>query len=92
MPVSVEETTYNTSDTSSASTHFKRKKPRKQISVGHRPVTRSLTNSGSADPNPLNGEDPQAPSEDDSQPPHSESEPSSAEQVLATNQGQSIEE
>ena len=51
-----------------------------------------MDTTGSADPNPLNGEDPQAPSEDDSQPPHSESEPSSAEQVLATNQGQSVEE
>jgi len=43
MPVSVEEATYNMSDTSSASTHFKRKKPRKQMLVGHRPVAQSLT-------------------------------------------------
>ena len=48
MLVSVEEVACNTSDTSSASTHFKRKKPRKQIPVGHRPVTRSLTNSGNS--------------------------------------------
>jgi len=43
MPVSVEEAACNTSDTSSASTHFKRKKPRKQILVGHCPVAQSLT-------------------------------------------------
>ena len=123
MPVSVEEAAYNTSDTSSVSTHFKRKKPRKQIPVGHRPVTRSLTSSGnsrnntiyvgsynplfddhsnfenelldtagSADLNPLNGEDPQASSGNGSPSSYSESEPSSAEQVLATNQGQSVEE
>jgi len=123
MPVSVEEATCNTSDTSSASTHFKRKKPRKQILVGHRPVTQSLTNSsnsrnntiyvgsynplfddysnienelldtaGSADLNPLNGEDPQASSEDGSPSPHSESEPGDVEQVLATNEGQSVVE
>ena len=92
MPVSVEEVAYNTSDTSSASTHFKRKMPHKQIPVGHRPVTRSLTNFGSANPNPLNGEDPQASSEDGSPSPHSESEPGDAEQVLATTKGQSIEE
>ena len=123
MPVSVEEKACNTSDTSSASAHFKRKKPRKQIPVGHRPVTRSLTSSGnsrnntiyvgsynplfddhsnfenelldtagSADLNPLNGEDPQASSGNGSPSSYSESEPSSAEQVLATNQGQSVEE
>ena len=118
MPVSVEEAAYNTSDTSSASTHFKRKKPRKQILVGHRPVTQSLTNSGNSrnntiyvgsynplfddhsnfenelldtigmtDPNPLNGEDPRASSENGSPSLHSESEPGDAEQVLATNEG-----
>ena len=92
MPVSVEEAACNTSDTSSASTHFKRKKPRKQIPMGLRPVTISLTNSGSADPNPLNGEDPQASSGNGSPSPHSESEPGDAEQVLATNEGQSVEE
>ena len=97
MPVSVEEAACDTSNASSASTHFKRKKPHKQILLGHRSVTRSITNSGnsrnhaiyvgsynplfddpsnfenellgtagSADPNPLNSEDPQAPSDDDS--------------------------
>ena len=37
--VSVEEVACNTSDTSSASTHFKRKKPHEQIPLGHHPVT-----------------------------------------------------
>ena len=92
MPVSVEEVACNTSDTSSASTHIKRKKPHKQILVGHHPVTRSLTNSGLVDPNPLNGEDPHASSGNGSPSPHSESEPGDAEQVLATIEGQSIEE
>jgi len=51
-----------------------------------------LDTAGSADPNPLNGEDPQASSEDGSPSPHSGSEPGNAEQVLATNEGQSVEE
>ena len=51
-----------------------------------------LDTAGSADPNPLNGEDPQASSEDGSPSPHSESEPGDAKQVLATNEGQYIEE
>jgi hypothetical protein len=123
MPVSVEEEACNTSGASSASVHLKRKKTRKQIPLGHRPVTRSQTNSGnsknheiyvgsynplfddhsnfknelldtagSADPNPPNGDDPQTSSDDGSPSPHSESESGSAEQVLATNHGQSVEE
>jgi len=123
MPVGVEEEDCNTSDASSASTHFKRKKPRNQIPLGHRPVTRSQTSSGnlqnhaiyvgsynplfndhsnienelldtagSTDPNPPNGEDPQAPSDIGSHSSHNESEPSEAEQVLATNDGQSVQE
>jgi len=51
-----------------------------------------LDTAGSADLNPLNGEDPQASSGNGSPSSYSESEPSSAEQVLATNQGQSVEE
>ncbi|KAG2589915.1 hypothetical protein PVAP13_5NG333200 [Panicum virgatum] len=46
MPVGITEVACSTSDASSTSTHFKRKKPRKQISLGHRPVTRSKTSSG----------------------------------------------
>ena len=87
-----EEVACNTSDTSSTSTHFKRNKPRKQILMGHHPLTQSQTNSGSADPNPPNGEDPQASSDDDSRSSQSKSEHGEAEQVLATNEGQSIEE
>ena len=96
MPVSVEEEGCNTSDTSSTSAHFQRKKPRKQVRTGHHPVTRSLTNSDSTDLNPPNGEDPHAATNDDLQSPHGEGEPSEserdAEQVLTTNQGQSVEE
>jgi hypothetical protein len=127
MPVSVEEEGCNTSDASSTSAHFKRKKPRKQVPMGHRPVTRSLTNSGNSENNmiyvgsynplfddhsnfenksldvadstnlnPSSGEDPQTATDDDLRSPHSEGEPSEserdAEQVLTTNQGQSVEE
>jgi hypothetical protein len=46
MPVEVTEVSNSNSEASSASAHFKRKKPRKQIPLGHRPVTRSRTNSG----------------------------------------------
>jgi len=123
MPVSVEEEAPDTSDASSASTHFKRKKPRQQIPLGHRPMTRSQTNSGnsknhaiyvgsynplfndhsnfknelldtagSVDLNPPNGGDPQASSGEGSPSLHSESVSGEAEQVLATNHGQSVEE
>jgi hypothetical protein len=39
MPVEVTEVSNSTSEASSASVHFKRKKPRKPIPPGHRPVT-----------------------------------------------------
>jgi hypothetical protein len=39
MPVEVTEVSNSTSEASSTSVHFKRKKPRKPIPPGHRPVT-----------------------------------------------------
>jgi flagellar biosynthesis GTPase FlhF len=50
MLVEVTEVSNSNSEASSASAHFKRKKPRKQIPLGHRPVTRRRTNSGSDEP------------------------------------------
>jgi hypothetical protein len=46
MSVEVTEVSNSNSEASSASVHFKRKKLRKQIPLGHRPVTRSRTNAG----------------------------------------------
>ena len=46
MPVEITEADNNTSEASSVSTHFRRKKPRKQVPLAHRPVTRGLSNSG----------------------------------------------
>uniref|UniRef100_J3MCF1 Uncharacterized protein n=1 Tax=Oryza brachyantha TaxID=4533 RepID=J3MCF1_ORYBR len=56
MPVGVTVPANSTGDESSTSTHFKRKKARKNVVPGHRPMTRSFRNSDasySASHNPL---------------------------------------
>jgi hypothetical protein len=73
MPVGFTGGDENSSETSSTSTHFKRKKSKKN-DVDHRPVIRSLTSSGSSCLLRIEGG------------------PSHVEQVLATNEGQTIEE
>jgi hypothetical protein len=73
MPVGFTRGDENSSETSSTSTHFKRKKSKKN-DVDHRPVTRSLTSSDSSGLLRIEGG------------------PSCVEQVLATNEGQTVEE
>ncbi|TVU51241.1 hypothetical protein EJB05_02652, partial [Eragrostis curvula] len=104
MPVGITDMGGTSSETSSTSTHFKRKKSRHD--VDHRPVTRSQTNSGNMENNlmfvgsynplynDLHGPENElldtAGSSD--VPPRLEGEPSQVEQVLATNDGRSVDE
>ena len=106
MPVGVTEVADDTSEASSTSTHFKRKKARKNVVMGHRPVTRSQANSGneehdsnySGSHNPLHSNSSSSPEND---PQHDINayelrsrsfEPSYAEQVLAANETRSVEQ
>ena len=96
MPVGVKAVTDNSSETSSASTHFKRKKARKTIVEGPRRMTRSqkgsdyeeLGSSNGGSYNPLSYSTP-CPSENEIELHHGAGH---TEQVLATNETRSIEE
>jgi hypothetical protein len=73
------------SQSSSASTHFKRKKSRKQIPSGHRPITWSLSGCCSYDSNAISNDNLCSPLSN-------EDGPSRVEQVLATNDEHSVEQ
>ena len=96
MLVGVKAVTDNSSETSSASTHFKRKKARKTIVEGPRRMTRSqkgsdyeeLGSSNGGSYNPLSDSTP-CPSENEIELHHGAEH---TEQVLATNEARSVEE
>jgi len=85
MPVGITEKYSDASQSSSASTHFKRKKPRKQIPSGHRPITRSLSGCRSDDSNAISNDDLCSPL-------NNQVGPSCVEQVLAANDGHSVDQ
>jgi hypothetical protein len=85
MPVGITEKYSDASQSSSASTHFKRKKPHKKIPSGHRPITRSLSGCCSYDSNAISNDDLCSPL-------NNEDGPSRVEQVLAANDGHSVEQ
>ena len=85
MPVGITEKYSDASQSSSASAHFKRKKPRKQIPSGHRPITRSLSGCRSDDSNAISNDDFCSPL-------NNEDGPSRVEQVLAANDGHSVDQ
>ncbi|KAK1684838.1 hypothetical protein QYE76_045686 [Lolium multiflorum] len=101
LPIGVIEPTDSNSETSSTSVHFKRKKARKNIVPGHRPITRSQMNS-SNDENESNHAESHKPLCDNSVH-NSENElksheeqpdgnTASVEQVLTANASRSVEE
>ncbi|XP_024311258.1 uncharacterized protein LOC112269245 [Brachypodium distachyon] len=102
LPVGITEAADDSSETSSTTIHFKRKRPRKEIVPGHRPVTRSLKNSSneeedSACSGSYNLLRKDSPPTTDSEPDAREKEPHDfdprcVEQVLAANETLSTEE
>ncbi|KQK12555.1 hypothetical protein BRADI_1g04506v3 [Brachypodium distachyon] len=102
LPVGITEAADDSSETSSTTIHFKRKRPRKEIVPGHRPVTRSLKNSSNEEENSAssgsyNPMRKDSPPTTDSEPDAREEEPHDfdprcVEQVLATNETRSTEE